>query len=161
MRIVNPAITGMLALAACGQSAGNATPPAVPPTTTATTQPVSPPPVPALPAPKPDDETWPPAPGTPGGLPDDRTPIGEGTIDPKAAQGAAQVVQLYGIHLHERKFDAAYALWGSDGAASGMTRAQFTAAFAKYAEINALVGGPGETDGAAGSIYVTVPLQLY
>ena len=37
----------------------------------------------------------PPTPGMPGGLPDDRTPIAEGPIDPKSAQGAGQVLQRY------------------------------------------------------------------
>ena len=148
-------IAALLALTACSPPAHHT---AENVTTTTTT--AAPPPAPRPPVPVPTDD-WPPAPGTAGGLPDDRTPLSEGKIDPKSAQGAAQVVQLYGIYLHERKFAEAYALWGSDGAASGMSQVQFAAAFAKYAEINALVGGPGATDGAAGSIYVTIPLQLY
>ena len=116
---------------------------------------------PAPPAAAPSTAAWPPAPGTPGGLPDDRTPIAEGKIDPKSAQGAAQVVQQYGILLHERKFADARALWDRGGDASGMSATQFIAAFARYADIDALVGAPSRPEGAAGSSYVTVPLQLY
>lgn len=45
-------------------------------------------------------------PGTPGGLPDDRNPLIEpkGPIDPKSAEGAGQVVQLYAALIGEAKF---------------------------------------------------------
>jgi hypothetical protein len=100
-------------------------------------------------------------PGEPGGLPDDRTPVAEGPIDPKSAQGAGQVLQRFGGLLEQRRFTEAYRLWSDDGRASGMSEAQFTAAFDKYAEIHSEVGGPGEAEGAAGSIYVDIPFRLY
>ena len=114
----------------------------------------APQPAPALPA---DSGT----PGTPGGLPDDRTPLNEGAIDPKSAEGAGQVLQTYGVRLEEKKFIRARKLWGDGGAASGLTEPQFVAAYAKYGEIHAVVGKPGLTDGAAGSIYIEVPFRLY
>ena len=100
-------------------------------------------------------------PGQPGGLPDDRTPLNEGRIDPKGAEGAGQVVQLFGGLLEQRKFGEAYRLWSDDGRASGMSEAQFIAAYDKYADIHSEVGRPGDSEGAAGSIYVDVPLRLY
>ena len=104
-----------------------------------------------------------PAPGTPGGLPDDRTPLEEpkGAIDPKSAETAGQVMQQYGALLEERSFDVAYKLWGPNGGASNLTEPQFAAQFAKYSEIHAQVGKPGDMEGAAGSSYVTVPFGLY
>ena len=113
----------------------------------------APQPAPALPA----DSG---APAT-SGLPDDRTPLGEGAINPKSAEGAGQVLQTYGALLEEKKFGQARALWGSGGEASGLTRDQFATAYAKYGEIHAEVGKPGLTDGAAGSIYIEVPFRLY
>ncbi|WP_294123780.1 hypothetical protein [Sphingomonas sp.] len=102
-------------------------------------------------------------PGEPGGLPDDRTPLEEpkGPIDPKSAEGAGQVVQLFGGLLEQRKFADAYRLWSDNGRSSGMTEAQFIAAYAKYSEIHSEVGRPGDSEGAAGSIHIDVPIRLY
>lgn len=83
-RVVLPAMF----LAACSQQAQqNET--ANAPETAALT------PAPAANEPAPEAPLNPPAPGEPGGLPDDRTPVSEGKIDPKSAQGAGQVLQSY------------------------------------------------------------------
>jgi hypothetical protein len=100
-------------------------------------------------------------PGEPGGLPDDRTPISEGAIDPKSAQGAGQVLQQFGGLLEQRRFGEAYRLWSDGGRTSGLTEAQFLAAYDKYAEIHSEVGAPGKMEGAAGSAYVNIPFRLY
>jgi hypothetical protein len=98
----------------------------------------------------------PPAPGEPGGLPDDRTPISEDPIDPKSAQGAAQVLQQYFALLESGKTTEADKLWSETG-----TPADFAKRLAQYGEVHANVGAPGDPEGAAGSIYVDVPVQLY
>ena len=100
-------------------------------------------------------------PGDPGALPDDRTPVSEGMIDPKTAQGAGQVLQRFGALLEQGKFAAARQSWSDGGKASGLTEAEFAEAYDKYAEIHAEVGAPGEPEGAAGSSYVEIPLRLY
>jgi hypothetical protein len=100
-------------------------------------------------------------PGDPGALPDDRTPISEDSIDPKSAQGAGQVLQLFGGLLEQRRFDEARDLWSDAGKASGLTEAEFIAAYRKYSEIHSEVGKPGKLEGAAGSIYVDGPFRLY
>jgi hypothetical protein len=102
-------------------------------------------------------------PGEPGGLPDDRTLLEEpsGTIDPKSAEAAGQVMQLFGGLLEQGKFAEAYRLWSDNGRASGLSEAQFAAAYDKYAEIHSEVGKPGQSEGAAGSIYIDVPFRLY
>jgi hypothetical protein len=100
-------------------------------------------------------------PGEPGGLPDDRTPIAEGPIDPKSAQGAGQVLQLFGGLLEQRKFAEARRLWSDQGRASGQSEAEFVAAYDRYAEIHSEVGAPGQMEGAAGSSYVDIPFRLY
>nr|WP_294850521.1 hypothetical protein [uncultured Sphingomonas sp.] len=101
------------------------------------------------------------APGQPGGLPDDRTAVSEGAIDPKSAQGAGQVMQRYGGLLEQRKFADARLLWSDNGRASNMTEKEFTETWSRYADIHSEVGKPGEPEGAAGSIYVSVPFRLY
>jgi hypothetical protein len=100
-------------------------------------------------------------PGQPGGLPDDRTPVEEGPIDPKSAQGAGQVLQRFGGLLEQRKFAEARLLWSDGGKASGLSEAEFVAAYDKYAEIHSEVGAPGQMEGAAGSAYVEIPFRLY
>jgi hypothetical protein len=98
----------------------------------------------------------PPAPGEPGGLPDDRTPIPEGSIDAKSAQGAAQVLQHYFALLESGRTTEADKLWSDSG-----SHADFAKRLAQYREVHANIGAPGETEGAAGSIYVDVPVQIY
>jgi len=94
----------------------------------------------------------PPAPGEPGGLPDDRTPVVEGKIDPKSAQGAGQVLQHYFALAEQGKFAEADNAW-SDGSEK--------LDLAKYKEVHANIGAPGGMEGAAGSSYVDIPVQLY
>jgi len=139
-----------LVLAGCGtqqQPSENAADTAIPPADE------------QVPEPMPSPETI--KPGEPGGLPDDRTPVEEGPIDPKSAQGAGQVLQLFGGLLEQRKFAEARKLWSDGGKASGMSEAEFIAAYDKYAEIHSEVGAPGQMEGAAGSAYVDIPFRLY
>lgn len=103
----------------------------------------------------------PPAPGTPGGLPVDPAPIAEGSIEPDSAQGAAQVVQGYYGLLEEKRFEDAQDLWNPASAIGSQDDAHFAARFRGFGEIHANVGAPSEPEGAAGSTYVTVPVQVY
>jgi hypothetical protein len=104
----------------------------------------------------------PPLPGSPGGLPVlSETPIDEDAIDPDSAQGAAQVVQGYYGLLEEKRYDDAQDLWNENGAIGSEEDVLFAARFRGFSEIHANVGAPGEAEGAAGSLYVTVPVQVY
>jgi hypothetical protein len=103
----------------------------------------------------------PPEPGTPGGLPDDRTPISEAPFSPTSAQGAANVVQTYYALLAEHHYEDAWHLWTQGGQGSGMSAEAFAASFAQYASYNANIGKPGAIEGAAGSLYVSVPVVIY
>ena len=100
-------------------------------------------------------------PGPAGGLPEERRPVPEGPIDPKSAQGAAQVLQSYAALLEQRRFAEARRLWSDRGKASGQSEQAFVDAFDKYAEIHAEIDAPGPMEGAAGSAYVDIPLRLY
>lgn len=103
----------------------------------------------------------PPAPGTPGGLPVPTEPQSEGKIDPASAQGAAQIVQGYYALLESKRFDEAQDLW-RDGTQHGDEDAKsFAGHFAGFSEIHANIGAPLDPEGAAGSEYVTVPVQVY
>jgi hypothetical protein len=104
-------------------------------------------------------------PGQPGGLPDDRTPISEAPFTPTSPQGATNQMQLYFALIGEKKFDQAWELWNGEPTdqanATGMTKAEFVADMNRYYQYSAQVGAPGETDGAEGSIFITVPVQIY
>lgn len=101
----------------------------------------------------------PPAPGTPGAP--DRTPISEAPLAEASAQGAASVLERYFALVGERAYGEAWRLWSDEGRASGLDEQAFAASFAGYREYRANIGTPGEIEGAAGSLYVEVPVQIY
>ncbi|MEO7750424.1 MAG: hypothetical protein ABIS09_03780 [Sphingomicrobium sp.] len=78
----------------------------------------------------------------------------KGPIDPKSVEAAGQVVQLYGALIEERRFNEAGSLWGDRALA---------ASFATHFKVTTHmeIGDLGETDGAAGSIFTTVPVIFY
>jgi membrane-bound inhibitor of C-type lysozyme len=93
----------------------------------------------------------PPAPGTPGGLPDDRTPVSEESFTPDSAQGAANIVQtFYGLLESGRTTDAAKLM--RNGSPPDVSR---------YSSYHAQIGAPGGIEGAAGSLFVEVPVVIY
>jgi hypothetical protein len=79
--------------------------------------------------------------------------------DPKSAAAAAAVVARYYRAIDARDYGTAYALWGDDGARSGQTLAAFTAGFAQTRSSAVTLGTPSE-EGAAGSLFVTVPVVV-
>jgi len=148
-RFALTSLAALVVLTGCGQSPSK--PPADPPS--APSQPAAP----KLSYPA----VEPPAPGTPGGLPDDRRPISEAPFSPKSAQGAANVVQTYFALIGEKKYADAWALWADGGKASGMSAAAFADSFAAYDSYAAQIGAPGDIEGAAGSLFVEVPVVIY
>lgn len=79
------------------------------------------------------------------------------TVDPKSPQAAADVVAEYGGLLKARRYTQAHRLWSGDATSD----AGFAARFSGYNIEGAAVGAPGAPEGAAGSIYIEVPLQLF
>jgi hypothetical protein len=102
-----------------------------------------------------------PAPGTAGGLPDERAPIREGPFSETSAQGAANVAQSYHGLIEQRRFGEAWRLWSDGGRASGMSEEAFARGFDRYSEYHAEIGAPGRIEGAAGTLYVEVPVVVY
>ncbi|MFL6766025.1 MAG: hypothetical protein ACJ8FO_12610 [Sphingomicrobium sp.] len=133
------AIAAALALAACNQKAG----PASKNDSTATTPDAA------------QNETAPIPPPATG--PDARTPLGipTATVDPKSAEAARQVVQHYAALWEQHRFDEAASLW-SDRAAAAKFAQQM-----KYPGNHLEIGKPRNSEGAAGSIYTTVPVIFY
>ena len=90
--------------------------------------------------------------------PEARTPLAEpkGPIDPKSTEAAGQIVQSYGALIEQKRWAEAEALWGDAGMAN-----PFTIALKRYSEAHLEIGAPADPEGAAGSIYVTVPVVFY
>jgi hypothetical protein len=80
----------------------------------------------------------------------------KGPIDPKSAEAAGQVVQHYGALIEQGRWTESRAYWGSAEAAKAFERN-----FRAYADVHLEIGDLGETEGAAGSIYVTEPVTFY
>lgn len=78
------------------------------------------------------------------------------TIDPKSTEAAEELVRHFAALLNSGSFDEAYMLLGPNAP----PRSQFDRRFSSYANLKVSVGRPGEEEGAAGSIYVSVPLTV-
>ena len=83
-----------------------------------------------------------------------------GGSDNDNATAAADVVRQYYRAIAARDYDRAYALWGQSGRASGKTRADFAAGFARTAEVHVTIRGVPRLEGAAGSQYATVSVAV-
>jgi hypothetical protein len=78
-----------------------------------------------------------------------------------SSSDAAAVIAKYYADLESHDYAAAWRLWEADGKASGKTLAQFKAGFTETAHTRVVVGTPGREEGAAGSSYVTIPVDVY
>jgi hypothetical protein len=108
----------------------------------------SPPPPPEAPAP-------PPAPTPPSPRP--APPAPHPAIDPTSVEAAVQVVEHYGALVEQGDWAEAEKLWGQS-----TTAREFTTDLKKNVrEVHLEIGKPGDMEGAAGSIFVTVPVVFY
>lgn len=90
--------------------------------------------------------------------PNANAPLSEpnGQIDPKSAEAAGQVVQSFGALIEQNRWSEANALWADPASA-----AKFHGSLSDVADLHLEIGNPGDPEGAAGSIYVTVPAIFY
>lgn len=89
----------------------------------------------------------------------DTAPAGKGS-DPAAPAAARQVVVDYYAAIDAGDYAKAYALWSDDGAASGQIFEHFSGGYANTRSVRAVVGEPTGEEGAAGSRYIQVPVEL-
>jgi hypothetical protein len=96
-----------------------------------------------------------PAPGT---GPDARTPLGpvKPAIEPKSTEAAEQLVRGFVLLLNEGKFDDAFMLLGPNAP----PRADFDRNFTRLSDLKVTQGRAADQEGAAGSIYLSVPLTV-
>jgi hypothetical protein len=99
-----------------------------------------------------------------GGTPAPTVEQGEALPPPVAAPiraGAPEdAVRAYYAAIDAGEFARAYRLWGREGQASGQSYARFRQGFAATRSTEVRITGPIESEGAAGSIYATVPVEV-
>jgi len=143
--------TALIALAACGPSANTASPTSTPAAPDASVAAITEPqasPVPAAIMDKAEGDLT---------APDQ---------DPKAASMAAtpeaaeDTVRRYYEAINDKDYPLAYAQWGNDGAASRQSYEVFSKGYGKTASVQAQVGKAFDQEGAAGSRYIRVPVEL-
>ena len=78
---------------------------------------------------------------------------------PTVAQ-AADVIRRYYEAITAGEHERAYRLWSNNGAASGQSLEEFRRGYAQTETVQADVGAPSEPEGAAGSVYVKVPVVV-
>ncbi|PZP58881.1 MAG: hypothetical protein DI597_17885 [Pseudoxanthomonas spadix] len=76
------------------------------------------------------------------------------------AKSAQDTVRRYYAAINAGDYAAAYALWGQDGAASRQPFDVFAKGYAKTRRVDARVGQAFDAEGAAGSRYIQVPVDL-
>jgi hypothetical protein len=89
----------------------------------------------------------------------DGEPVQGCTVDPKSSQAAADVVRRYYAAIDARDYGTAWTQWGDDGR-PGQTFAAFEKGFAHTRATKVTIGTLGPSEGAAGSIYQTVPVTV-
>lgn len=89
----------------------------------------------------------------------DTAPAGEDS-DPATSAAARQVVVDYYAAIDAGDYAKAYALWSDNGAASGQTFEHFSGGYANTRSVHAVVGEATGEEGAAGSRYIQVPVEL-
>lgn len=80
--------------------------------------------------------------------------------DPIRAESAEDAIRAYYSAIDADEFALAYRLWANQGQASGQSYAQFRQGFAATRSVEVIVSGPVRTEGAAGTVYATVPVEV-
>ena len=80
----------------------------------------------------------------------------EPTVDPKSTKAAVELVKSFANLLNQRKFDEAYMLLGPHAP----PRNEFKGRWGQFDSLHVKVGTPGDQEGAAGSIYLSIPLEV-
>src|SRR5690606_16764030 len=80
--------------------------------------------------------------------------------DPASPEQAADVIRRYYEAIAAGEHERAYRLWSDNGAASGQSLDEFARGYAQTSSVQAEVGAPSAPEGAAGSVYVKVPVVV-
>ncbi|HJQ11046.1 MAG TPA: hypothetical protein VJ840_08445 [Gemmatimonadaceae bacterium] len=72
----------------------------------------------------------------------------------------AAIIRRYYSAINSRRYNDAYALWSQSGRASGKSEADFAAGFAETTSVRVTEGDSARVEGAAGSQYATIPVEV-
>ena len=103
------------------------------------------------------------APGAAGGSAGGASEANGGAAEPSGpADVAAAVATLrdYYAAIAAHDYARAWSLWGDGGASSHQSFDEFQRGFAGTASVHADVGDPGPVEGAAGSRYIEIPVEI-
>lgn len=78
------------------------------------------------------------------------------TVDPKSTEAADDLVRSFVDLLNRHKFNEAYMLLGP----TAPPRSDFDSQFSRYSSLHVAIGTPEHQEGAAGSIYLSIPLKV-
>lgn len=89
-------------------------------------------------------------------------PIEERADEPPdlSTQTPQQVVRSLYDAVNDQRYEYAYRMWDQDGKASGKTLQEFEQSYEHTAETAVNVTGEITIEGAAGSLYATVPVRI-
>jgi hypothetical protein len=90
----------------------------------------------------------------------DVAPRASASVEEPGPEAAAAVLRDYYAAIAAHEYERAYAMWGDGGKSSQQTLEQFRAGFKDTAEVRATVGTPDRIEGAAGSRYIKVPVEV-
>ena len=82
------------------------------------------------------------------------------TVDSSTSRNPRQIIQALYDAVNSHQYEKAYRLWGRDGKASGQTLSRFKQGYVQTAETMVFITGDVTTEGAAGSLYATVPVRV-
>lgn len=118
-------------------------------------------PPPPSPVPTPQAEGVPPASPAPEPEPaQTSTQPASAQADTATPADAEAVVRDYYAAINARDFATAYAQWSDTGAASGQTPEDFRDGYANTTSVEASIGKATAEEGAAGSRFILVPVEL-
>ena len=107
-----------------------------------------------------DDSVAPTETGTPEAVAPVENVVAVPVPDQRSPQAAVAVLTAYFDAIADQRYAGAYRLWSDGGRASGMSAAAFAASFASFADYRGQIGAPGRMEGAAGSSYIDIPVEI-
>jgi hypothetical protein len=80
--------------------------------------------------------------------------------DPYGIGTAIAAIERYYSAINNRDYQTAYLTWDNNGKDSGKTIEDFASGFAQTRSSRVVIDDPGAIEGAAGSLYVTLPVTV-
>ena len=75
-------------------------------------------------------------------------------------EAAVELIQNHYKKINEKEFESAFRDWEGDGKASGKSLASFINGYVQTPRVEVAPGTPSAIEGAAGSRYITIPVQV-